>query len=256
MFFYFYDAFVTDKGHSAILNAIEGRIVELGINGRVEKLTPLRNMKELLEDGIKHEAHTIVVVGNDSTFIRVLNIVAPHNVVLGYIPFPRTSVLGTIFGLGDSLSACDVLSRRIVTSLNLAKASQSYFLGSLIIEHANTVVVNCDDQYTVTNQVDDLHLTIENFGSIIAPPNSAEHYNQHTKLQLQLKPYKTKTALFSHGFRALLSTTLPASKISLTHTDQPVTAIIDNEIKLKTPFIVTLKVGQLKIIVGKNRLIR
>jgi len=45
MFFYLYDAVVLDKKFSGLLERIESRIIELGINGRVERLTPLRNMK-------------------------------------------------------------------------------------------------------------------------------------------------------------------------------------------------------------------
>ena len=62
MYFYFYDTFVSDKKNEQLLGKIENRLIELGINGRTEKLTVLKNMKELIEDAIKKGAHTIVAV--------------------------------------------------------------------------------------------------------------------------------------------------------------------------------------------------
>lgn len=256
MFFYFYDTFVTDKAQASILNAIESRVIELGINGRVEKLTPLRNMKELLETGIKHEAHTVIIVGNDATFIRALNIVASHDVVLGYIPFPGPTVLGTIFGLGDSLTACDVLSRRIVSTVNLAKVNQSYFLGNLVVEHARDLKVECDDRYTITSCGDDAKFTIENFGTISTLPQPKQLYGKYSKLHACLQPVKTKQSFFKHTVVPQIPTQLLANKLTLTHLDQPLTAVIDGELKLKTPLTITLKAKQLKIIVGKDRLVR
>lgn len=256
MFFYFYDTFVTDKAYATTLNAIESRIIELGINGRVEKLTPLRNMKELLEAGLKHEAHTVVVVGNDATFIRALNIVASYPTILGYIPFPGPTVLGTIFGLGNSLTACDVLSRRIVTAVNLAKANQSYFLGTLIVDNATTLKVGCDDHYTITNQAAIAKLAIENFGNITSSSQSNQIYGKHSKLHLTLQPLKTKRSLFKQTTVPQIPTQVFANKFTLTHLEQPLTVTIDGEIKLKTPLTITLKPKQLKIIVGKDRLIR
>ena len=47
MYFYFYDTFVSDKKNEQLLGKIENRLIELGINGRTEKLTVLKNMKEL-----------------------------------------------------------------------------------------------------------------------------------------------------------------------------------------------------------------
>lgn len=256
MFFYFYDTFVTDKAQASLLNAIESRIIELGINGRVEKLTPLRNMKELLEAGVKHEAHTVVVVGNDTTFVRAVNIVAPYTTVLGYIPFPGPTTLGTIFGLGDSLTACDVLSRRIVTTINLAKANQSYFLGNLVIDHAQNLKVECDDRYTITSLADDAKLTIENFGDISTIPQPHQVYGKYPKLHVCLQPIKTKHGFFKQTTVSQISTQVLANKLTLSHLDQPLTVVIDGEMKLKTPLTITLKPKQLKIIVGKDRLVR
>lgn len=256
MFFYFYDTFVTDRAYASILTAVESRVIELGINGRVEKLTPLRNMKELLEDGIKHGAHTIVVVGNDTTFVRALSIIATHAVVLGYIPFPGATALGTICGLGSGTAACDVLSRRIIAQMNLAKVNQSYFLGSLAVNHAKGIAIECDDCYTITPQADDTDVLIENFGSISKPPEPNQTYEKHAKLQLQIQPVKIKKGLFAKNIVPLLPTRASANKITLTHSDQPLTAVIDGEIKLKTPLTIALKPKQLKMIVGKERLIR
>ena len=63
MYHYIYDSFLSDKRYENEISQIEARILGLGINGRVDKLTILKNLKEIVEDGIKKGAETLVVMG-------------------------------------------------------------------------------------------------------------------------------------------------------------------------------------------------
>jgi diacylglycerol kinase family enzyme len=257
MFFYFYDTFVTQSKYSALLNQIESRIIELGINGRVEKLTPLRNMKELLESGLKQGAHTVVVLGNDSTMFRTINIIAQHNqIALGYIPFPDVTPLSTLLGITSTLDACNILSRRITTVTNLAKANQTYFLGALALTEARCAKIKCDDKFDITCHADINAVSVSNLGKITELPKLENVHSKQQKLLLEIQPKKIKAKFLSKQVVPQVATKILANKIIINHVEQPLAVLLDNEITLKTPVTITLKPKQLKLIVGKNRLIR
>jgi len=245
MFFYLYDSFVLDKNYTNILNQIESRVIELGINGRVEKLTPLRNMKELLEQGMANEAHTIVVVGNDNTFIRALNVVAAHSVVLGYIPMENNSVIGTLCGITTPLEACNILSRRITKTIPLLKVNQNYALLNLNATLPTQTTIRCNDAFTLS--------TI----------TSSTAFNVSTgalgcELTLQPQPMQTSWLQLSRRLGkkpSFQSTSCRATKITLQCPEQSIPVLLDQTITIKTPITIQLKPKALKLIVGKGRTI-
>lgn len=256
MFFYFYDTFVLDKQNEGTLTRVENRIIELGINGRVEKLTPLRNMKELLEDGVKQEAHTIVIIGDDATFVRAVNIVANHNVVLGYIPFGKESALAQIFGITDTFEACNILSRRVVKAVNLAKANSNYFLTSLVAKNSEGLNISCDNEFTVSSRTHPTQFSVHNLGDIFSDLENSNVYINTNHLHLQIEPQAKGRSLFGKkSVSPNAGSVLPIKKAYLDHTDSPIPVVLDNETTLKTPITVTIKPKQQKIIVGKERLV-
>ncbi len=253
MFFYFYDTFVLDKKHEGTLTRVENRIIELGINGRVEKLTPLRNMKGLLEDGIKQGAHTVVIIGDDTTFVRAVNITAEHDVVLGYIPFAKTSPLAELFGITDTFEACNILSRRIIKQLSLGKANANYFLTSLVAEKSDELKVSCDNQFTVSSRSEPMRFRIHNLGDVFSTSENKELYVSPTRLHLEIDPLPAARSLFKKSTPQPNSSTLPLRKAEITHVAEPIRVRLDNETTIKTPITVTFKPKQLKVVVGKDR---
>lgn len=253
MFFYFYDTFVLDKKHEGTLTRVENRIIELGINGRVEKLTPLRNMKELLEDGIKQGAHTVVIIGDDATLVRAINIIAPHDIVLGYIPFGKTSILAELFGIPDTFEACNILSRRIIKQLNLGKANANYFLTSLVSEVSNQLKITCDGQFTVSSRSEPIRFHIHNLGNVFATTEPQSLYTNATRLHLEIEPIPNGRSLFKRTSTRPSGSTFPIRKAEITHTNEAVPVRLDNETTIKTPITVTFKAKQLKVVVGKDR---
>lgn len=241
MFFYLYDSFVLDKSYTNTLNRIESRIIELGINGRVEKLTPLRNMKELLEQGMADDAHTIVAVGNDTTLIRVLNIVASHNVVVGYIPVQTDTPISKLCGIPDAFEACNILSRRIIKTLPLLKVNQNYVLSTLTAKLPTDATIRCNDAFTLKPTTPDTSLTV-----------SIE--SQFCKLELQPQPPAAGWLSFG-AKKTLFPTSCSAHKIVVDCPESSVPVLLDETITIKTPVTIQLKPKALKLIVGKGRLI-
>lgn len=252
MFFYLYDSFVLDQKYESTVSRIESRVIELGINGRVEKLTPLRNLKEILEHGIKQKAHTIVIVGNDSTLLRAINIVAPHDIVLGYIPLNPTSTLSQLLGILDPLEGCDILSRRIIKEVNLIKANQNYFLTAAYIENAIGLRMQCDNQFTLSIKTETTGVTIHNLGDILngsldIPLSHASSITVHIK-ESPMRQGWLKQQVISKP-----NSCFAVKKIQLQHEETPIPIVLDQETTLKTPLTLVLKPKQQKIIMGKDR---
>lgn len=73
MYFYLYDSFVAEKKYERTIALIESRLVDIGISGKVGRMTPFTNPRNLIRDEIRCGAKTIVIVGNDETIVKVLD---------------------------------------------------------------------------------------------------------------------------------------------------------------------------------------
>lgn len=250
MFFYLYDSFVLDKKYTPILDRIEGRIIELGINGRVEKLTALRNIKEIIEQGIKTGAHTIVVVGNDHTFLRALQVVAQHNCALGYLPIGENT-LGSVFGINDPIEGCNTLSRRITKQLPLGKVNQTYFLTEATGEFPAGTHLRCNEQWNLITKTEATHCSIANLGNL---NTTATHYDipDQAQLQVTLQP-QGPASTWLRKAKPLHPTTVSVNKVTIDHPEQAVAVRLDNTTIIKSPVTLSVKPKAIKIIVGKQR---
>ena len=235
MFFYLYDAVVLDKKYSSLLDRVESRVIELGINGRVERLSPLRNLKELISQAVKSDAHTIVVFGSDSTFLHAMQVVAHHDITLGFLPFGE-SQLGPLFGMLDPVEGCNNLSRRITKQLSLGKANQTFFLSVVTAQLPRGTRLRCNDQWTVVTQADTTECTLLNTGL----------------LEVTLQPQLAAKGFLRKATPAH-STKLTVTKVHLEHPDNILPVLLDHTTTLKTPITFSIKPKAIKVIVGKYR---
>lgn len=253
MFFYLYDAVVLDKKYATLLDRIEGRIIELGINGRIERLTPLRNIKELIEHGIKNGAHTVVVVGSDQTFLRALQVTAQHDVAVGFLPF-GASALGPLFGVADPMDGCNALSRRITKQLALGKANQTYFLTEVTAELPPGTKITCDGQWSIITQTETTTLLLANLGHILGGGVEAPVIYDTHQLHLTLQPRSQPTGFLRKQI-ANHPTSVRVHKLTIEHSAVAVSVLLDQTTTLKSPVSFSLKAKAIKVIVGKQRLL-
>ena len=75
MYTYVYDGFVTDKKHEKLLSRVETRLTDLGISGRIERLTMFKDIGEIVADAAAQGCETIVAVGDDGTVGRLIDAV-------------------------------------------------------------------------------------------------------------------------------------------------------------------------------------
>ncbi|MBU0732489.1 hypothetical protein KKC88_06460 [Patescibacteria group bacterium] len=257
MYFYFYDTFVSEKKFEPLLGKIENRLIELGINGRTEKLTVLKNMKELIDDAIEKGAHTIVAVGDDRTLLKTINIAARHKEVLvGYIPIKEKSVFANILGVADPVEACTVVSKRLAKVIDLGIANKDYFIGSAEIPDASKVKIECDGKFKVSATNPDFKLSVQNLGNVFS--SDFKRYNARDGLlDVVISPPS------SRGLRSLLgkntgaedATIFKTKKIKILSEGKSIPVILDDEVTLKTPLEITVESKKIKLIVGRDRII-
>ncbi|MFA6161108.1 MAG: diacylglycerol kinase family protein [Patescibacteria group bacterium] len=146
---YIYDDFLVDQRYQEILDALETRLASLGLSGRIGRLTLFRNAKELVEGFVKSGITNVVVVGNDNTLDKVLWFLPDVPVTMGYIPLAEPSDIAALLNIPTGLQACDVLSARLIETMDVGKLNDRYFLSEVIFENTMASIF-VDGQYRLT----------------------------------------------------------------------------------------------------------
>lgn len=242
MYAYIVDSFLQDRKYQHDIGQIENRLSTLGIQGKIEKMTILKNIQEAARQVIKRGAETLVVVGNDETITKVLPQIIDSGVTLGLIPLGPHQTIAKILGIPVGLPACDALSRRIVRKIDLGKANTTYFLFTLAAPAG--ITVDCG-KYTITSLDPTGTMTIANF-----PTGEAKGLPDDGQLELIVDPGETKRGW---GRRSSSGSVFPITNIKLTAAEGPVTVTLDGQVTIKTPVTVEVAKNKLAIIVGKDR---
>jgi len=157
MHIYIYDTFVSQKKNNSTIIKIETRITDLGLNGKIVRLSMLSSLGEVIQNEIKKGAKTITVVGNNNIFHNAINVLAylkslkqiKADIPLGFIPFGKeNNSLALGLGLNMEEAACDTISARRIKTFDLAQANDHYFLAEALISSKGTSV-NIDKNYSI-----------------------------------------------------------------------------------------------------------
>ncbi len=247
MYHYIYDSFLSEKKYQTTVAKIETRLTDLGINGKISRLSFLKNIEGVLEEEIERGLKTIVIIGNDKTIGQMLNIIRRWPVTIGIIPVGEMNNIAKMLGIPENEKACDVLSSRITDKLDLVKINSYYFLTSAIIEGSN-ISLECDDNYFINLDGKDNVVSISNLDYIsdtaCCNPNDG-------KLDLIIKHvekngwlFKKKTEYFSN---------FSAKRIRVSSVKTLPILLMDERKIIKTPAEIEIEPEKLTIIVGKNR---
>lgn len=244
MYFYVYDSFLGHKRYDRLLSDTETRLNEVGINGKINRLSVLTNMKDTIEHGIRHGAKTVVIVGNDQTFSEATNTVAQFpKIVLGFVPVGSDdeNALAAQFNIPIGVEACDALSARIIRKVPLGKVNNNFFLISAQILSPNATI-RCDDKYNISlvgrRSLVSVYNVYEEDGhtlkTVVGPlPGALSGRNQK------------KTAPNSVFFH---------EKISVTSPDGNVPVLLDENQTVNTPVEISVASEKIQLIAGKEDL--
>ncbi|MBU0707461.1 hypothetical protein KKG41_03745 [Patescibacteria group bacterium] len=252
MYVYLYDTFISEAKFQNTIARVETRLTDLGIAGKICRLSVLTSIEELVNDAVKNGAETIVAVGNDETVSKVIPLIADHKVSFGIIPIGKPSRLAQLLGIPEGDKACDVLSARVVTKLDLGKANQHYFLSRLEIP-AGEYEIQLNGQYTARSLNPNQTITIYNFDSL-APGVVADRSNPRDG-QLELIFSGGESAGLGRFFNkdSATESVFPIKKAQIQGLNQDQSVIADGYTIINTPVNVGVARSRLKMIVGKSR---
>ena len=141
MYIYLYDNFLRKKKYESITKAMEVRLTDFGIAGKILRLNNYIDVKPIIDDEIRKGAKTIVIVGNDSTFGQVLSRGATCDCLFGFLPIGPNNSIATVLGIPTGIDSCDVLSRRRKERLDVGWMNNRYFISQLRVKPAKVDVV-------------------------------------------------------------------------------------------------------------------
>ncbi len=255
-YFYLYDTYTGDRSHANTLIKIENTLTDLGIQGRVGKLTILKSANDLIDSAIKDGADTIVAVGNDQTVSKVVSALSlgkKPDITIGLIPVgEKEQVLAGLLGIPTGVLSCHVLSSRIIDTIDIGKVNNQYFIRSVTVEGLPTII--CNEQYTIDfshpHQVKICNLdTWQNHGKTqIANP-------KNHLLETILNPIPEKGFLGFNKKSSDHSSQIVMESCRILSPGNSLPVVVDGERVLKTPVTIKIASQSLKVIAGKKRLI-
>lgn len=239
MYSYLYDQFLSQEQYFRILSSIETILTDLGINGKIFRLTVLNTAQEIIEDEIKRGVKNIIVVGNDRLVGKVIDTLALHpEVALGIIPIGQPQEIAKTFGVPEAPAACKILATRLIRPVSLAKVNDRYFIYQAEIKSSD-VIIRCDDKFQIVPETPSV-IKIFNSPSPSSPG-----------LQTIIEPLpsgllrKTSTRSVFNSRKVFIEPGEPRGK-------KPVQIIADDLKKLVAPALIEITNLKLKVIVGKS----
>jgi|GEM_PF-121288 diacylglycerol kinase family enzyme len=258
---YIYDTFIQEMKYLKLLRELENRLVDLGIGGRVHRLSCFKNLQEIIKDDVVREVKTVVIVGNDESFIRAIDALGETGVVAGFIPIggEKENQLAKIFGIGFGAVACDVLSARLLRKIDLGVVNGHHFLTNIDIPAAN-FFLECDGRYNLSF-LKSADVRICNLTGQAESGERAIRVLNHSDGFLETIVY-SKSRGFLDGVKEIFKKEEGVEKLSIFYNKKvnvvgsaPFVAWIDGRKVFNKKLEISILPGGLKMIVGRSRTI-
>jgi len=244
---FIYDSFLNQKKYDRLLAQIETRITDLGLNGKISRLSLMRNIPEMVAGELKRGAKTIVAVGDNKTVSQTINSLVGSPVPLGIIPVGQdNNDIAQGLGIDSVATACNVLSARLLARLDLGLANKTYFLGNATIANQGTVIDMRRD-YTIETSEKGL-IQIFNLASpaIKLPPKiNFSPLDGVLELVINARPNKK---FFSQD---LDQSIFKIKRVTIANPKAQL--ILDGSVPTQTPAEISVAKQCLNVIVGKGR---
>lgn len=259
MYLYLYDHFLNDSKFHKTLVKIETRLTDLGIGGKISRLSPLKNIKELINDEVRFGVKTIVAVGGDQTVSLVINNIAKcEDIVFGIIPIGKNNCIAQALGIPHEEEACDVLSARKLEKIDLGKVNNTYFISNIHIAAESRVTLECEESYQITPETNIVSISICNLRpAALEGIQDARFFNPRDGfLEALVEPIqeisKSLFNIFKKKNTDIHNSIFPFKKISVL-TKKAVTVTTDGRKVLKPPICIEVVPKKLTVVVGRNR---
>lgn len=256
MHIYIYDTYISQKKNNSTIIKIETRITDLGLNGKIVRLSMLSSLTEVIQNEIKKGAKTISVVGNNNIFYNAINAIAQlkhRNIIqktipLGFIPVGKANnSIALNLGIFLEEASCDILSARRIKTFDLGKANNNYFLAEAIIDSRGTSV-NIDQNYSIEI------MGIGEIGVINLPilselPKEAKSNAEDGVLELFIKTTENNKFL-PFPNKNIKQSIFSFKELSIQNKTKKV--LLDKTFKINTPVKIGIAEEKIDLIVGKS----
>ncbi len=250
-YFYLYDSYLQDKAYSNQLIRLETTLTDLGIQGKIGRLTLLKSINDLIANSLRDGTDTVVAVGNDTTLSQTAEVLANYpKTTLGFIPLGQEKQnLAKLLGIPIGILACHVLSSRIIKTINLGKINNQFFLQSIVAQ--GQLIINCESNYQL-NLKQPHYVKISNLDWWGVGESFITNPQQHL-LETILQPLVSKNWWSIKKTVGDNPSFLPLKKLNLTSPGEPISLIVDQHRVMKTPAQISIAPEKIRLIVGKDR---
>ncbi|MEI6511397.1 MAG: diacylglycerol kinase family protein [Candidatus Uhrbacteria bacterium] len=246
MYCYIYDDLTQHQRFAPELALIENRLTDLGIAGKIVRMALFRNVQEMVRDEIRRGTTSVIAVGNDETVHKVIDVISGTNVVLGIIPLGEGNELAALLGVPHGLAACDVLSARIVETIDAGIVNGKRFLTSISVPNFGAELT-CDGAYRITPD-EPSFLEIRNLGG---DASKSERISDPTDGRLEtILRVSVKQGWL--GRRSVCESVLPLTTLAI-RSETPISITADGEEMTGTRFDIGIESGVIRVISGRNR---
>jgi len=256
MHIYIYDTYVSQKKHNSTIIKIETRITDLGLNGKIVRLSMLSSLSEVIQNETKKGAKTITVVGNNNILHQAINALAKlqarhliQNIIpLGFIPVGKTdNSIALNLGLSLEEDACDIISARRIKTFDLGKANDFYFLTKAVINSRGTSV-NIDQNYSI-EIMGVGEIGVVNLPILSELPQEANSNAEDGILELFIRTTENNKFL-SFPNKNIQQSIFSFKELTIQNKNKKV--LLDETIEINAPVKINIAEEKINLIVGKS----
>ena len=231
---------------------METRLTDFGIAGKILRLQKFTNAESIVKEEIERGATTIVIVGNDETFGRVLSRAATSNTLFGFLPIGPDNSIADVLGIPVGEESCYILSKRRKVSLDVGWFNNRYFVSQLHIPLGD-IRVEYDDKFAVMSINGGLELVVCNLQPFTWKQKGKNDFVVHPqdgKLEAFLRPVLKRSILGKPIFEE--PSIFPFEEMVVT-SDKPFLVEADGKKSKETKITIRLAKKRIQMIVGKER---
>lgn len=252
MYVYLYDNFLKQKKFASAIKAIETRLTDFGIAGKIIRLQAFTNPQAIVEDEIVRGAAAIIIVGDDQTFGYVLSRAATCGILFGFLPVGVNNTIAEVLGIPVGEAAADVLSRRRKVKLDVGWISNRnrYFISQLHIP-PSAITVSYDEKFTVSPQHGKMELVVCNLQPYVWKDKSRDIivHPQDGKLEAFLRPLAGR-GIVREKYEE--PSVFPFEEMVVT-SKTPFVVEADGQTTKEQKIVITLAKKRIEMVVGRER---
>jgi len=254
MYFYIYDSFLSGGKHERELAQVENRLTDLGISGKIGRLTAFTNARGIIRDETRRGTTTLVVVGNDETVSKVIGGLGDEKITLGIIPLGAPTYIAESLGIPYGVEACEVLSKRVTQKVDLGRVNGNYFLSDVRIPQGR-VTIESDGKFRVTSLIQDSEIIVSNLRSLQMASSDFEVSQQpgdpqDGMLDALIIPKTSGFFGFLRGPQA--SSVIPVRRLNIV-SENPIPILADGRLFTHNTVDIEVVPEKLKVITGRER---